>query len=100
MHTTVTMNIEDIHRIHLAETSSTNTYARQLAQQESILLVSTDHQTAGRGQRGNSWEAEPGANLLFSLAITPHGKASWNPAPRLEQRRIADSRLRASVLMS
>ena len=72
MHTTVTMNIEDIHRIHLAETSSTNTYARQLAQQESILLVSTDHQTAGRGQRGNSWEAEPGANLLFSLAITPH----------------------------
>ena len=73
MHTTVTMNIEDIHRIHLAETSSTNTYARQLAQQESILLVSTDHQTAGRGQRGNSWEAEPGANLLFSLAITPHG---------------------------
>ncbi|MDE6294441.1 MAG: biotin--[acetyl-CoA-carboxylase] ligase [Muribaculaceae bacterium] len=28
-------------------------------------------QTAGRGQRGNSWEAEPGMNLTFSLYIIP-----------------------------
>lgn len=28
-------------------------------------------QTAGRGQRGNSWEAEPGRNLTFSLLLRP-----------------------------
>lgn len=28
-------------------------------------------QTAGRGQRGNSWEAEPGKNLTFSLLLRP-----------------------------
>ncbi len=31
----------------------------------------TDRQTAGRGQRGNQWEAEPGANLTFSLVLRP-----------------------------
>lgn len=28
-------------------------------------------QTAGRGQRGNSWEAAPGANLTFSMLLRP-----------------------------
>lgn len=28
-------------------------------------------QTAGRGQRGNSWESEDGANLLFSFVLYP-----------------------------
>lgn len=28
-------------------------------------------QTAGRGQRGNSWEAEPGHNLTFSILLQP-----------------------------
>lgn len=28
-------------------------------------------QTAGRGQRGNSWESEPGKNLTFSLMLRP-----------------------------
>ena len=28
-------------------------------------------QTAGRGQRGNSWEAEPGQNLTFSILLRP-----------------------------
>lgn len=65
------MSIKSIHRIHLAETDSTNTYARQLTHPDNIMLVSTDYQTAGRGQRGNSWEAERGKNLLFSLAFCP-----------------------------
>lgn len=30
-------------------------------------------QTAGRGQRGNSWEAEPGKNLTFSFYFHPQG---------------------------
>lgn len=61
-------------RIHIEETDSTNTLAKLLAQDlgENI-LVSTDFQRAGRGQRGNSWESEQGKNLLFSLAIHPQG---------------------------
>ena len=35
------------------------------------LLRITDHQTAGRGQRGNVWEAEPGQNLTVSLLLKP-----------------------------
>lgn len=34
-------------------------------------LVVTDYQTAGRGQRGNTWEALPGQNLTFSLILKP-----------------------------
>lgn len=35
------------------------------------LVVASRTQTAGRGQRGNSWEAEPGANLTFSQLLRP-----------------------------
>ena len=60
-------------RHHIPATDSTNTVARHLAQHEPLpLLVTTDYQTAGRGQRGNSWEAAPGENLLFTLALCPH----------------------------
>ena len=34
-------------------------------------VVVTDCQTAGRGQRGNTWEAEPGKNLTFSILLRP-----------------------------
>ncbi|MDY3857983.1 MAG: biotin--[acetyl-CoA-carboxylase] ligase [Muribaculaceae bacterium] len=30
-------------------------------------------QTAGRGQRGNRWEAAPGRNLTFSMLLRPDG---------------------------
>ncbi|MBD5325041.1 MAG: biotin--[acetyl-CoA-carboxylase] ligase [Bacteroides sp.] len=30
-------------------------------------------QTAGRGQRGNSWEAEPGKNITLSMMLRPEG---------------------------
>ncbi len=70
--------LPEIHRIHLSETTSTNNIAKSLLQQqealgmqEEILLATTDYQTAGRGQRGNTWEAERGKNLLFSLAFCP-----------------------------
>ena len=56
--------------ILLHETASTNTYLKRMA---SILpsgtVVHTHNQTAGRGQKGNSWEAEPGKNLTFSMLI-------------------------------
>ena len=34
-------------------------------------VIITDNQTAGRGQRGNSWEASSGQNLTFSLILKP-----------------------------
>ena len=36
-------------------------------------VVAAREQTAGRGQRGNTWEAEPGRNLTFSLMLRPAG---------------------------
>lgn len=62
---------ERIHRIYLSETESTNLYARSVYSDAMVTLISTDHQTAGRGQRGNSWESAAEKNLLFSLIIKP-----------------------------
>ena len=62
-------------RIHLTETASTNTYARSCSGEDTPLLITADYQTAGRGQRGNTWEAEARKNLLLSLAIRPQGIA-------------------------
>lgn len=60
--------------IFVPDCHSTNTVALQLSQQPSTIegtVVITDHQTAGKGQRGNTWEAEPGKNLTFSLILKP-----------------------------
>ncbi len=35
------------------------------------VMLCARHQTAGRGQRGNGWEAEAGKNLLFSFRFAP-----------------------------
>ncbi|MCU0431291.1 MAG: biotin--[acetyl-CoA-carboxylase] ligase [Cytophagaceae bacterium] len=45
----------------------------QLAHQQALegTVVITDCQTAGQGQRGNQWEAEPGKNLTFSFLLKP-----------------------------
>jgi len=56
------------------ETDSTNNRLAQLCDRENIKEFTTllvDKQTAGKGQRGNSWEAEPDKNLLFSFVIFP-----------------------------
>ncbi len=34
-------------------------------------VIITDEQTAGRGMQGNSWEAEPGSNFMFSIILKP-----------------------------
>lgn len=52
--------------------TSTNNEASRLA--PSLAngdAVVTHTQTAGRGQRGNSWEAAPGMNLTFSVFLRP-----------------------------
>ena len=62
-------------RIHLTETDSTSNHLRRLLdegeQMEEFTLVDADSQTAGRGQRGNHWESEAGANLTFTLLCRP-----------------------------
>jgi len=56
------------------ECHSTNDLALQLCQKKEWFegtLVITHNQTAGRGQRGNTWIAEVGKNLTFSLLLKP-----------------------------
>ena len=60
--------------VKLKETSSTNTWCREhIRDVEMPVFVMTEVQTAGRGQRGNSWEAEAGKNLTFSIVWRPEG---------------------------
>ncbi len=60
--------------LYLPSCHSTNDEAQQYLQQPHSLegtVIITDHQTAGRGQRGNTWTAEPNQNLTFSLVLSP-----------------------------
>jgi BirA family biotin operon repressor/biotin-[acetyl-CoA-carboxylase] ligase len=60
---------------YLPSCQSTNDEASALiAQQDPAegTIVITDNQTAGRGQRGNSWEAKSAQNLTFSLILKPN----------------------------
>ena len=60
--------------IHLNETRSTNETLTQLCSQGPVAdftVIQADHQTAGKGQRGNHWEAAPGRNLLFGFVFHP-----------------------------
>lgn len=62
--------------VALDETDSTNQYLSLLCNrlQESVAELTTvtaEFQTAGKGQRGNTWEAEAGKNLLFSFVLYP-----------------------------
>lgn len=60
--------------IRLDTTASTNSYLADIAATAPHgLVVTTREQTAGRGQRGNTWEAEPGCNLTFSILLRNKG---------------------------
>ena len=61
--------------VYMPECHSTNGEALSLLQNtpqvaEGAVIV-TDNQTAGRGQRGNTWESEAGKNLTFSIILKP-----------------------------
>ncbi len=64
-----------VRHIHLERTDSTNNELRRMLKEgydeEGLTVVSTDDQYAGRGQKGNSWESEPGKNLSFSFLVHP-----------------------------
>lgn len=59
-----------IKQIQLEKTDSTNRYIQEIPlSEDELLVVSARFQTSGHGQKGNSWEAEEGKNLLISLAF-------------------------------
>ena len=58
----------------LKEIPSTNDYLKKLCQEgyaREFHTVLAESQTAGKGQRGNSWESETGKNLTFSMVLYP-----------------------------
>ncbi|WP_190242672.1 biotin--[acetyl-CoA-carboxylase] ligase [Hymenobacter lapidiphilus] len=60
--------------VWLPECGSTNSEAQTLIGENRATdgcCVLTDKQTAGRGQRGNQWEAAPGENLTLSVIWKP-----------------------------
>ena len=61
-------------RIHKELTDSTSSEIVRLALNGAPegTLVTADSQTAGKGRRGRSWEAEAGTSLLFSLLLRPN----------------------------
>ena len=61
------------HIVVLEQVSSTNDAVLEFAESSSIegLVLFAEHQTAGRGQRGNRWESAPGKGLWFSILLRP-----------------------------
>lgn len=60
--------------IYMPTCHSTNQVAREMAQKPDTLegtVIICGDQTKGRGQRGNSWEGQPGENLTFSIILRP-----------------------------
>lgn len=58
--------------VWIKETASTNNEVLNYGPAtEKGIILATHTQTRGRGQKGNSWESEPGKNLSFS--------AMWKP---------------------
>ena len=60
--------------IELSDTASTNDYLLGLNTDQDLCVV-TDYQSAGKGMGTNTWESEPGKNLLFSILLHP----TWLP---------------------
>ena len=56
---------------HFDTVGSTNDVARDTQYRDGD-IVWADFQTAGRGQRGHTWESRAGENLTFSVVLEPH----------------------------
>ena len=60
--------------VFVPECHSTNTLALEISNLPTFIdgtVVITNNQHAGRGQRGNTWLAEPGKNLTLSIILKP-----------------------------
>jgi BirA family transcriptional regulator, biotin operon repressor / biotin---[acetyl-CoA-carboxylase] ligase len=61
--------------LYFKQTLSTNALAWEMNREKELTegsVLYTDFQLDGKGQPGNSWEAEDGRNLLFSIVLHPH----------------------------
>ena len=59
---------------HYEKVSSTNDLASVMLRGEKPTegtVITAAFQEGGRGQKGNSWESEPGKNLLMSVILYP-----------------------------
>jgi len=70
----------------LEETTSTNDIVLRMANSGAPegLVVFAEHQSAGRGQRGNTWESAAGKGLWFSVLLRP--KSAISDPVQLAQR--------------
>ena len=60
--------------LRIEEADSTNSWVKEHESGlQPTFLLFADRQTAGRGQRGNSWESEPYMNLTASICLRPEG---------------------------
>lgn len=67
--------------VWLDTVDSTNSEAlRRLGELPSGTVLAAREQTAGRGQRGNTWFTEPGKNLTFSIVLK-FGEGALDPLP-------------------
>src|SRR5213082_4237938 len=69
--------------IVLEQTDSTNDAILKVATADSNegLVLFSEHQTTGRGQRGNRWESAAGKGLWLSILLRP--KIDITNSPRL-----------------
>lgn len=83
--------------LHFPALPSTNAYAQYLLQRETVAegtVISTDHQQAGRGQRGNDWVSAPGQNITLSVVLYPRFLA---PAYHFQLNKMAALAVRDTV---
>jgi BirA family biotin operon repressor/biotin-[acetyl-CoA-carboxylase] ligase len=75
--------------IRLDQVDSTNSFALGILKGmplEEGTVVTTARQTRGRGQRGNTWESEPGKNITCSIVLKP---GFLDPGMQFELTRVA-----------
>ena len=59
---------------HFEKVSSTNAVAAAMLNEQAPAegtVITASYQESGRGQPGNSWESEPGKNLIMSVILYP-----------------------------
>ncbi len=60
--------------VFMPQCQSTNSVAIEMCSDKAVMegtVIVTDHQLAGRGQRGNTWQSDSGMNLTFSVILNP-----------------------------
>lgn len=80
-----------VHIIWYDQLDSTNSEAmRHISSLANLSVLAAFYQTAGRGQRGNTWQAAPGENLTFSMVLK-FGPGAMPPLRADRQFRISQA---------